>query len=154
MSEFLIHLTRDYDQDHPAKANLKKILDEKTLLVGEGDRPISPAYYRCPEEIIGPLTREQVLRYFFAVCFTEAPLGQINRFLNIEGRSNQLEPYGLVFSRERCIELGVTPVLYFNNKNGDMDNAFTVLRWLIKDHPIEGFANSPLCVIFLESTSN
>ncbi len=125
-----------------------KILDEKTLLVGDGDHPISPVYYRCPEEILCTLTREEVLRYFFAVCFTEAPPHQINLFLNIDRRIYQLRPYGLVFYKDRCMELGVSPVLYFNNKSGNMDKVFTALCYLIRDHPIEASQILPLVSFF------
>lgn len=126
ISPFLVHLTRDTDPRHSAKDNLKSILKSKKLKYG--NNPISDAKFRYP---LGQLTPKKKLLYFSAVSFTETPVGEIHNLLEISKRRINLQPYGLVFLKERLKSKGVSPVVYINNMKGDQNatvEAFQINR--------------------------
>jgi hypothetical protein len=66
---------------------------------------------RIPERL-----REKCL----VCCFTEVPLPQIHLLVRkIPRRQIQLEPYGLVFSREFILAQGAQPAIYINSYEGN-----------------------------------
>src|SRR5258706_13210636 len=101
LSSFLVHLTRD-DQ-HSAKQNLIKILKSKT---------INALNHHCLfQKSLN--TRPKNAAKFRVVCFTEAPLAELNYLTQqMYKRSKQLSPYGLVFRKRTVYEFGGNPVFY------------------------------------------
>jgi len=144
ISPFLVHLTRNTDSRHSARRNLGNILRSMTLKYGTG-RPISDASYgvQC-----FALPKKTSLTYFSAVSFTEAPIGEIHNLLEIEGRQVNLEPYGLVFLKERLKSKGVSPVFYINNSRGNKDNCVRALCSLMKTHEKEAAEILPFVSFF------
>lgn len=109
ISPFLVHLTRKMGSQE-ANTTLEKIIDEKRLVAG--DSPISDARFslNTSEEEF-----EEFKSFLRAVCLTETPLTEVHYLLEIKYRSINLEPYGLVFIKDKLCSKGVSPVLYFNN---------------------------------------
>ncbi len=139
---FLVHLTRR-SEDGTADQNLTSILESQTLHYGPA--PISVARYRYPQAQLDSTKR---VRYFTAVSFTETPLNEIHSLLEIEGRIINLEPYGLVFLRDRCKAKGVAPVIYFNNVKGDKDEVVQALCTLLDSHPRQAASILPFVSFF------
>ena len=75
------------------------------------------------------------MRFFRAVCFTETPLSEIHCLLDIDRRQVDMEPYGIVFLKDRLLTRGVSPVLYLNNSDGTMDSVAKALFRLIQNEP-------------------
>jgi hypothetical protein len=129
ISPFLAHLTRTHDGiDAPTRLN--SILSQRQLL--PGPNPVSDtrfgsyAYYEMfPDE------RQ---RFFGAVCFTETPVSEVHCLLEISGRAVDLEPYGLLFEKDRLKKRGVAPVVYLNNETGDVRPLLATL-FRLKDVP-------------------
>jgi hypothetical protein len=94
------------------------------------------------------MTPEQEARFFSAVCFTETPINEIHCLLEIEGRKVDLEPYGLVFLKQKIEDLGVEPVFYVNNINGDKDPLVRGLFALINTNEDVAAAVLPLISVF------
>lgn len=124
ISPFLIHLTRP-NKGRTAECNLKKIIRERKLIAG--DDPISDARFGIANEE----TRKQYCR---AISFTETPLNEIHCLLKIAGRSCDLEPYGLVFLKDKLRIKGVAPVFYLNNEG---DNKLSIIQALCRLIEIE-----------------
>ena len=59
-----------------------------------------------------------------------------------------LEPYGLVFLKERLRARGVNPVWYLNNEQADKDEVAQALCSLIATHPDEAAQMLPLVSVF------
>lgn len=129
ISPFLVHLTR-MSGEQSARTRLESIIGQRRLKSGPG--LVSHASYGFP---YARLSEPHVAKYFHAICFTETPLNQIHCLLDVEGRSVNLEPYGLVFLRQRLQERGVAPVLYFNNELGDKPALVQALTQLIDENP-------------------
>jgi hypothetical protein len=107
-SHLLVHLTRS-DEGFEAKDILSMILDSKTL----------KAYHVwsiCQYDVDSQ--ENEILRNKLkVVCFTETPLEQIKVILKpLEGRHNQPEPYGLVFTKEYIRKMGGNPVFYLTKE--------------------------------------
>ena len=115
ISPFLAHLTRNLD-GQSAEHRLESILQSRELLAGPTE--ISDA--RFGGNTLG-MTPDARTRMFGAVCFTETPLSEVHCLLEIAGREVNLEPYGLVFVKDRLKLLGVAPVIYLNNERADAD---------------------------------
>ena len=110
-----------------AATTLKTIIEAKQLIASANE--ISDARFAMYTADMSPKDRK---KYFGAICFTETPLNEVHCLLEIQGRSVNLEPYGLVFLKERCIKQGVNPVLYINNNNGAKVKVMKALCSLIK----------------------
>jgi hypothetical protein len=87
-------------------------------------------------------------KFFKAVCFTETPLNEVHCLLEISSRSVNLEPYGLVFLKEKLREKGVGPVYYLNNHLGDKDSLARALFSLTNTHPSEAEKLLPMFAVF------
>ena len=140
LSPFLVHLTKTINE-RSAKHNLYSILESKALKYG--DESISEAKYGC-----NFIDEESRRLYFGAVSFTETPLNEIHCLLQIGGRKTDLAPYGLVFVRKRCMEKGVSPVLYLNNLRGDKNDVVEALCSLIGERPEAASKILPLISFF------
>lgn len=123
---------------------LKKILRSKCLKCG--NTLASSARYGI--KTIG-MSDDDQRRYFSAICFTETPIGEIHCLLDIANRQVNLEPYGLVFLKERLIErYDVSPVMYFNNLKRQADENIKALCTLISSHPKQAEKILPLVSTF------
>ncbi|MBD3205787.1 hypothetical protein GF319_05510 [Candidatus Bathyarchaeota archaeon] len=143
ISPFLVHLTRDDDEQFSPEEKLEKILDTYQLIPG-GGLVSDVRYGRRTTDI----SQQDLKRYFGAICFTETPLNEVHCLLDISYRNINLSPYGLVFLKDRLIEKGVGPVLYINNVNADMDDVFTALSTLLESHPNEAKKILPMFSVF------
>ncbi len=143
ISPFLAHLTKATDRSHSANRNLRSIMKSMTLKYGPG--PISDGSYGVEYYDFDAKKR---LEYFSAVSFTEAPLTEIHNLLRIEGRKIELEPYGLVFLKERLKKKGVGPVFYINNVRGNKDKAVRALCSLIDTHERQALEIIPFISFF------
>jgi hypothetical protein len=113
VSMFMVHLTRDDRNDRTeseggrcARDNFSNMVDVKGIYaLGlhclHGDR-----IRALPEEKQRP---------FRVTCFTETPLDQIGRLLDVGFRKINLEPYGFVFKREFLYQKGAQPAIYIND---------------------------------------
>jgi len=123
ISPFLVHLTKTATSKK-AKDVLKKILKERKLVAG--NKPMSDAKYF--------LTGDKQNEFCRAISFTETPLNEIHCLIDIKARQIELEPYGLVFMKEELQKKGVSPVIYLNNEQNDIDNVIKSLcRLIYKD---------------------
>jgi hypothetical protein len=125
LSPFLVQLTRDY-RDKTATENLTSIIKEKIIRFGD---PISAARFCYDWD---KMSYEIMRKFFTAVSFTETPLGEIHSYLEIDKIGIEFQPYGLVFLKTKCVDKGVSPVLYFNNVRGDKDRVMHALCSLVE----------------------
>lgn len=108
ISHFVVHLTRDDTSDFTdggsAKSNFEAIIEDRRIC----------AYQ--PHCIHASEIPESLLKKYSVACFTEVPLTQIHLLTKfIQGRKIQLQPFGLVFSREFIISKGAQPAIYINS---------------------------------------
>jgi hypothetical protein len=68
--------------------------------------------------------------------------------LEIWGRKIHLQPYGVVFVKERLKKKGVSPVFYVNNMKGDKDCVMTALCSLARNYPKEATQILPHVAFF------
>lgn len=129
ISPFLVHLTRA-TPDLVARDRLEHIIDEHQLRTS--GNAISDARFGT---FTNNMTAQQICRFFGAICFTETPINEVHCMLEIAYRQINLEPYGLVFLKERLKPKGVGPVFYFNNELQDKDAVIAALCGLINDNP-------------------
>ena len=141
-SPFLVHLTRSQDTRTAADI-LKDILRVKELVAGE--QAISDAKYGGLTLSMPPAESK---KFFGAICLTETPLNEVHCLLEIDNRVVQLEPYGLVFLKDRLLTRGVSPVLYLNNEQGDKDPVVRALFTLIESDTAAAEKLLPLIAIF------
>lgn len=116
ISPFLVHLTRDVP-GRTAGESLRQIIQQRSLRAENME--VSDARFGG---FTTQMTPEQTLRYFGAVCLTETPINEIHCLLEIAHRVVNLQPYGLVFLKDKMQRRGVSPVLYISNntkRNGD-----------------------------------
>jgi hypothetical protein len=93
LSPFLVHLTRGKDGQTAAQI-LATILQHSALR--QSRAPVSDARFAFTTFHIPEADRP---RFLSAICFTETPLGEVHCLFEIENRTVNLEPYGLVFLR-------------------------------------------------------
>ena len=141
ISPFLVHLTRDTDK--VARLNLESILDSKSLKYGP--EPFSDAIYGFDPVNLTPAIK---LNFFSAISFTETPLSEIHNLLDIAYRKIQLKPYGLVFFKPKLKAKGVSPVIYVNNMNGDMDDVVRAMCGLVYTQSAAAMRILPLVAVF------
>lgn len=142
ISPFLVHLTKKSGES-TARQVLETILGQEKLLAGSTQ--VSDIKYGG---FTNQLDDQQNKDFFCAVCFTETPLSEVQCLLDINYRQVNLEPYGLVFLKEKLQTMGVSPVLYLNNENGGKDNVAQALYSLTVSHPDEAKEILPLFSVF------
>jgi hypothetical protein len=113
LSPFLVHLTRRTEM-HSATDVLGQILQTSELR--QSQTQVSDARFAFRTFDIQEAERP---RFLSAICLTETPLSEIHCLLNIERRTVNLEPYGLVLLKDRLKQRGVGPVYYVNNYKDD-----------------------------------
>jgi hypothetical protein len=121
VSPFLAHLTRILGP-LDARARLQRILDERRLIAGTS--LVSDARFGGNTLEMSDGERQ---RLFSAICLTETPLSEVHCLLEIAARAVDLEPYGLLFIKDRLRARGVSPVIYLNNEDGGIDEAVQAL---------------------------
>jgi hypothetical protein len=105
LSTFVVHLTRDRDQEWTAKKSLMKIAEDtviwaKTAMGWAADQDDRPRTQRV-------------------VCFSETPLEHIDTLVaDIVGRRVRLQPWGLVITKMTARSQGVNPVWYVDMTPG------------------------------------
>lgn len=113
ISRFLVHLTRDYD-DSKARENLLGILSDKKI---EARNAHCLVMHKLATAGLSSVLRKK----FRSVCFTEAPLSQIDKLTSpLPKRQIRLKPYGLVFWKEELMDSGASPALYVNARGSDL----------------------------------
>jgi hypothetical protein len=143
ISPFLVHLTRSISNEITAKNALKTIIEGKSIKCGK--KPASDARLGTDTRNLNDTDK---LKYFCAICFTETPLNEIHCLFDIAYRQVNLEPYGLVFLKDKLKGKGVSPVLYLNNEQNDKLGIIQALSSLIASHPSEASEILPLISSF------
>jgi hypothetical protein len=109
ISRFVIHLTRDDRKTFEtggatARENFQAIIQERRIRAF------------LPHCLHGKHIPEPLRKKCLVCCFTKVPLTQVHLLVRkIPGRRIQLEPYGLVFSREFILAQGAQPAIYINS---------------------------------------
>ncbi len=144
LSTFVIHWTRDYD-GVAARDNLLSILESQTI---EARNPWGLATKAIGKELSGG-DAQAALDSQKAVCFTEAPLEQAWSLVQpIKGRTYNLAPFGLAFTKHTARAMGVNPIWYIDATPGH--------DWLTKQVDLlvenalqsrSNFADNPLAKI-------
>lgn len=106
ISPFLAHLTRDNQQGLTARQALERIIQMRALVCGP--TLVSDARFGMHTSDMNDQAKREL---FSAICFTETPLSEVHCLLEIAYRMVDLEPYGLVFLKDRLAMKGVSPVL-------------------------------------------
>lgn len=141
-SPFLVHLTRK-GSDGTASETLAKILKESKLR--PGTERVSDATFGGSMKGI---KRDEQRDLFCATCFTETPLSEVHCLLDIDKRTIDLEPYGLVFLKRKLELRGVASVLYLNNLDGSQQAVLEALFKLRQSDPDAAKRLLPLISIF------
>ncbi len=139
ISPFLVHLTRQ-SSDKTARDNLVSILDCEALIAS--GRPISDARYAAPMKDAADE------KLFGAISFSETPISEVHTLFEIGSRTVKLEPYGLVFLKQRLARRGVSPVIYINNEQEDQDQVVAALVSLRTTHRAAAERILPLVSVF------
>ena len=109
LSRFLVHLTRDYEFS-TAEQNLVSILDNRRIEARNSHCLFSPLI-----STIG--FSKKLKKEFQTVCFTEAPLNQLQHLTqDIPKRKIKLKPYGIVFWKDILLDAGANPAMYVNSR--------------------------------------
>lgn len=138
ISPFLVHLTKLKD-GRTAKYILSRIIRERKLIAG--DDPVSDARL-CIQRTV---KKKEFCR---AISFTETPLNEIHCLLEIAWRSCDLQPYGLVFVKDKLRKKGVSPVFYINNEGDDKIEVVKALCKLREDDAEAAKQILPLISVF------
>lgn len=107
ISRFVVHLTKN-TEDGNALENLVSILREREIRGGN---------HHC---LFSPILRneeEDLQKRFHVVCFTETPLDKIHLLTEITNRKVNLDPYGIVFKKEKIRKSRGNPVFYIYEEN-------------------------------------
>lgn len=126
-SKFVVHLTRDdrkeFEDGATAEENFLNIIKEER---------IGAFRAQCLHSNKIPDDLEEK---FSVCCFSEVPLNQIHLLTdNIQGRSINLEPYGLVFRRDFILSKKAQPAIYINSYKenswlrGSFDRVFDIAK--------------------------
>ncbi|MEX2384166.1 MAG: hypothetical protein WEB59_06195 [Thermoanaerobaculia bacterium] len=142
ISPFLVHLTRAAN-GADAAAVLRVIVSGKTLKAGE--TLVSTARYGGSTI---KMSADDKRKFFGAICFTETPLSEVHCLLEVRYRQVDLEPYGIVFLKEKLQNKGVSPVLYLNNERGDQDGVARAVFDLKDSSPDAAAMLLPLVSVF------
>lgn len=111
ISRFVVHLTKDFD-GKLAPENLLSILESHTIYAKN--------HYCLFESDLKP-QHASIRRKFHVACMTETPLNQVKNMFNIEGRSINFRPYGVIFNKADIEDYYCgSPCIYANGKNKNM----------------------------------
>lgn len=142
LSPFLVHLTKRKN-DATAGAVLEKIIQERKVL--PGNSLVSDIRFGGFTQ---NMSDDDKHLYFGAACFTETPLDEIHCLLDVNYRQVNLEPYGLVFLKDRLSNQDVSPVLYLNNETGNKSLVAQDLFKLIEHSDVTASKMLPLFAVF------
>lgn len=120
LSTFVVHLTRDTpDPVQTGPANFGSIIASRCL---QARTSMGWARDQADDPNDSNRTTQRV------VCFTETPLEHIySHVADIEGRSVQLTPYGVAFTKMSARRRGINPVWYVDQTWG---RAWTIAKSL------------------------
>lgn len=107
LSQFVVHLTKSTENEE-ARHNLISIIKDKEI------RAADHHCYFSPKLRIEDL---KLQKRFHVACFTETPLEKIHLLTDIARRTVNLEPYGLVFLKDKIRKMRGNPVLYVYEEN-------------------------------------
>lgn len=112
-SRFVIHLTRDDRKTFPEGGATAR----KNFLTMLRERRIGAFQPHClHHKQVAGLSNKQVREAFNVACFTEVPITQIRLMVGeIPKRNIELQPYGLVFTRDFLVKKGAQPAIYINS---------------------------------------
>jgi hypothetical protein len=109
LSTFLVHLTREFPDGTPAKANLKSIIHDRVI---EARNPYGIALSNLRNlnaKTVANLDSQKV------VCFTETPLEHIRLLTeDIQGRKYKFGPYGIAIAKRVARLCDVNPIWYLD----------------------------------------
>lgn len=114
ISRFLTHLTREYKKS-AALDNLVNILKHKKIEA----RNIHCLFKHQIEILKYP---DEFKKRFHTVCLTETPLHQIRILASDIKRKVMLQPYGLVFLKDKLLQKAANPAIYLSSKCHGFDN--------------------------------
>jgi len=143
ISPFLSHLTKNISEEKSALVNLENIIFTKELHYGINN--VSDAKFGIPMD---ERTPEMDGKFFSAVCFTETPLNEIHSFLDISKSQVNLQPYGLVFIKNKLMKKKVSPVIYINNSDTKRIKLIEELCTMIENNPDQAINILPYISIF------
>jgi len=127
-----VHLTKDSEDGKSAKKVLHEILNGMKLKCGK--KPVSAASFQVSYSKISSNSIERK-EYFNATCFTETPINELHCFFEINDKSNDYKPYGLVFHKDPLRDRGVSPAIYLNNYTKEQTKLLSDLsNCLISNH--------------------
>ena len=160
---FLVHLTRTRNAvdpnhqmidpleeniptiEHKAPDNLISIFDSKTLR--QSKEHISSMRFAIDQKTKNSLGKLE--EFFAAICVTETPLESIHCLIDIQGRQVNLEPFGVVFLKDKLKEKNFHPALYFNNSDkGHVDPILQAIGKIVLTDPCEAKEFFPLITTF------
>jgi hypothetical protein len=113
LSRFLVHLTRNYD-DESACNNLLNILSSQVIQARN-------AHCLVMHKLVNMGFSDILKKKFNTVCFTETPLTQINKLIAVADRKIELESYGIIFWKDDLFNAGASPAVYINAKGTSVD---------------------------------
>src|SRR5262245_5028045 len=113
VSMFMVHLTRDDRNDRTEEEGGKSAHDNFANILEVKSICALGVHCLHGDRIRGLPEKKQ--KQFRVTCFTETPLDQIGRLLDVGFRKINLEAYGFVFKREFLYEKGAQPAIYIND---------------------------------------
>jgi Putative abortive phage resistance protein AbiGi, antitoxin len=109
LSTFVVHLTRRRDANYTAADALTNIARTRRL---EARNPMGIA--KQQDDPNDPTKQSQRV-----VCFSETPLEHVNLMCGpIEGRTVEMEPYGIALTKLKARKLGINPIWYLDTTPG------------------------------------
>jgi hypothetical protein len=109
LSTFVVHLTRRRDEKYSAVDALVDIAKGRRL------RAQSPMGWAAKQDDAHDSTKQSQR----VVCFSETPLEHVSLMCGeIEGRSIEMEPYGLALTKLKARRLGINPIWYVDMTAG------------------------------------
>lgn len=140
ISPFLVHLTKGAGETS-AREVLHAMIEAARIV--PGNRLVSDLRFGGFD-----VPQDELPRFFGATCFTETPLSEIHCLFNIEYRTVNLEPYGLVLMKTSLLAQEVSPVFYLNNEAADKDPVAQALYQLAHRSPEVAEKLLPLFCVF------
>lgn len=138
LSTFVVHLTRDRDQEWPAKKCLMKIVED-TVLIAK-----TPMGWAADQDVPGDSAKHTQR----VVSFSETPLEHIDLLVaDISGRQVRLQPWGLVITKMTARSQGVNPVWYVDMTPGQEWEIANALNQLRDEAKASGFHSHPAAKI-------
>ena len=113
LSPFLIHLTKDVDNNN-AESNLISILNDKKIKSSNNQLGTIKYYAGSNSDDL----RKKLTGF---VSLSETPIDEIHCLLDIEGRQKDLSEYGIILLKDEIKkENKINPTLYMNTYNDDL----------------------------------